>query len=107
MIRLASFATPFLASPNNTIEQWLLQSTGPRQERQLLQHLMPGFPRNEPPQGPPARVMPPIPTDVPMPQPMDVPLPEPRDVPPPDPGRVPNPAKPRPDETNPRPRSVP
>jgi hypothetical protein len=28
-------------------------------------------------------------------------------VPPPDPGRIPNPAKPRPDEFNPKPRSIP
>ena len=50
--------------------------------------------------------MPPIPTDVPMPEPMDVPVPDPKDVPPPDPGKIPNPAKPRPDEFNPKPRSA-
>jgi hypothetical protein len=109
MIRLylANFTLPFWASPKNTIEQFLISSGGWRQERNAFQHLMPGFPLDAPPVGSPPRTMPPIPTDVPVPGPIDVPVPEPKDLPPPDPGKIPNPSKPRPDEFNPKPRSIP
>jgi hypothetical protein len=109
MIRFyfANFTLPFWASPKNTIEQMLMLSGDRWQSRRAFHDLMPGFPRDAPPEGPPPRTMPPIPTDVPMPRPMDVPVPDPKDVPPPDPGKIPNPAKPRPDEFNPKPRSVP
>ena len=68
--------------------------------------LDPGFPQDDPPQYPkkPAR---PLPTDVPMPTPMDVPVPDPEDVPVPDPGTIPTPAKPKPKNHDPKPRSVP
>jgi hypothetical protein len=42
-----------------------------------------------------------------MPKPMDVPAPDPMDVPIPDPGTVPTPAKPKPKNNDPKPRSVP
>jgi hypothetical protein len=69
--------------------------------------LDPGFPRDDPPQEPPKKPVRPIPTDVPMPEPMDVPAPDPIDVPVPDPGTVPTPAKPKPKNHDPKPRSVP
>jgi hypothetical protein len=73
--------------------------------RASLKALTPGFPNSPTDQSPqPTR---PIPTDVPMPEPMDVPVREPHDVPPPEPGRIPPATKPRPDEKNPKPRSVP
>jgi hypothetical protein len=109
MIRLylLKLAMPFWADPHNTLERMLQLSGDTWRGRQAMHHLMPGFPLDTPPEGPLPRTMPPIPTDVPMPEPMDVPVSEPKDVPPPDPGRVPNPAKPRPDEIQPKPRSVP
>jgi hypothetical protein len=111
MIRLylANLALPFWASPKNSIEQMFISSGGWRAERNAIQHLMPGFPRDAP-EGPPTHTMPLPPTDVPVPEPMDVPVPEPKDVPTPDPGRIPNPGPP-PDqprnETKPKPRSLP
>jgi hypothetical protein len=83
---------------------WFL-SVGAVGERVGLKVLTPGFPRDDPAEAPaPAH---PIPTDVPMWEPRDVPVPEPRDVPVPEPGRVPPIAVPRPDEKNPKPRTLP
>jgi len=75
--------------------------------RKAHQALDPGFPRDDPPTEPPKKPARPIPTDVPMPEPMDVPAPQPVDVPAPDPGTVPTPAKPKPRNHDPKPRSVP
>ena len=109
MIRfyVAYLIMPFWASSNNTIERLLLESGDARKLRSVLNALAPGFPPEVLPQEPPPLPARPIPTDVPTAEPMDVPVPEPRDVPPPDPGVVPKPARPRPDEKNPKPRSVP
>jgi hypothetical protein len=104
---LLQLGMPFWADPHNSLERTLQLSGDQWQGRQAMHHLMPGFPRDQPTESPRPRTMPPIPTDVPIPQPMDVPVPDPQDVPPPDPGRVPHPAKPRPDEIKPKPRSVP
>jgi hypothetical protein len=98
---------PFCAAPNHTIAG-LLQTTGDRwRGRAALQALTPGFPLDEPSDAPAPRMAPPIPTDVPVPTPTDVPVPDPGYVPPREPGKVPNPARPRPDEVDPKPRSTP
>src|SRR5262245_34690158 len=98
---------PFWASRNHTMFE-LLRASGFRwQGRVASQALTPGFPRFDMPAEPPPQYVRPIPTDVPIPEPMDVPVPEPHDIPVQDPGGVPKPAMPRPDETNPKPRSVP
>jgi hypothetical protein len=99
------FVLSFCATDHRATVSMLQFASSAFAGRAALNTLMPGFPSNpaELPQYPVG----PIPTDVPMPGPMDVPAHEPRDVPAPDPGRIPPETKPRPDEKNPKPRSVP
>ena len=99
------FALAFCAASRPTLESMVQFSGGALVGRAVLKALTPGFP-SEPLELPQQPVRP-IPTDVPMPDPMDVPVHSPQDVPPPDPGGVPPVTKPRPDEKNPKPRSVP
>jgi hypothetical protein len=97
---------PFCAAPNHTLAS-VLNSSGSRWSgRTSLQALSPGFPLDEPSDAPLPRVAP-LPTDVPVPTPTDVPIPDPGYVPPREPGNTPTPAKPRPDEIDPRPRRIP
>ena len=95
----------FCETSRPALDSMLNLSCGALVGRAALKVLTPGFP-SEPLELPQQPVRP-IPTDVPMPEPMDVPVHSPQDVPPPDPGGVPPATKPRPDEKNPKPRSVP
>jgi hypothetical protein len=104
---LSLIVMPFYAAPNHSSAR-ILQAWGDKWcGRAALQALTPGFPRGEPSEGPTPRIAPPIPTDVPVPTPTDVPVPDPGYAPPREPGNIPNPARPRPDEVDPRPRSAP
>jgi fused signal recognition particle receptor len=97
----------FWASPKHSMHDWLGLISGVWAVRNARTALDPGFPRDDPSVEPPKKPGRPIPTDVPMPEPMDVPAPDPVDVPVPDPGTVPTPAKPKPKNRDPKPRSVP
>jgi hypothetical protein len=95
----------FCANGSRTMDSMWQISGGALVGRAALKALSPGFPDHpaELPQEPVRS----IPTDVPMQEPMDIPVREPQDVPAPEPGGVPPASKPRPDEKNPKPRSVP
>jgi hypothetical protein len=95
----------FCASSRNALSEMLSGSSDVWAIR-AARALDPGFPSDDPPALPskPARA---VPTDVPMPEPMDVPAPDPIDVPVPDPGTIPTPAKPKPKNHDPKPRSAP
>lgn len=98
-------ALHFCASSRNALSEMLSGSSDVWTIR-AARALDPGFPSDDPP-ALPIKPVRPIPTDVPMPEPMDVPAPDPIDVPVPDPGTVPTPAKPKPKNHDPKPRSVP
>ena len=97
----------FCATSNHLMGEALGCSSDVWTIRAARNALDPGFPRDDPPHEPAKKPARHVPTDVPMPEPMDVPAPDPIDVPVPDPGVVPTPAKPKPKNHDPKPRSVP
>jgi hypothetical protein len=96
---LTNTSLTFWAAPHHQMDVLMNNWGSVRSDRNAFNIKVvvdPKFPRDDPPEKPPAKPVQPIPTDVPMPEPHDIPARAPIDVPPPDPGKVPPDTKPRP-----------